>query len=153
MNARVIFVDPGYSRTAGMRRWLTRGSLMGLAVYLWLWHQAWLWLKSAEQGAQSLLYAAMEVTLGVGSGGKLIKECMEVDFARRDVRDEKVAEKLWKGSEELIERIEREEAVRRALDKKEKVEKEKGKAEGKGKEDKGETPAEAKKAKPRRKKA
>ena len=40
-----------------------------------------------------------------------------MDFARVDVKDEKIAEKLWKGSETLIERVEREEAVRRALEK------------------------------------
>jgi NAD(P)-dependent dehydrogenase (short-subunit alcohol dehydrogenase family) len=120
MNARVIMVDPGFSRTPGMRRWLTRGSLVGLAVYLWLWSQAWLFLKSAEQGAQSLLFAAMDVSLGRGPGGKLIKECIEVDYARKDVRDEAMAKKLWEGSEKLIERVEREEAVKRALAKKEK---------------------------------
>ncbi|OBT61662.1 hypothetical protein VE03_08396 [Pseudogymnoascus sp. 23342-1-I1] len=124
MNARVVFVDPGYSRTPGMRRWLSRGTLWGLAVYVFLWHQAWLFLKSAEQGAQSLLYAAMDVTLGRGNGGKLIKECIEVDLARKDVRDEETAKKLWQASEKLIERVEREEAVKRALKKKEVAEQE-----------------------------
>ncbi|ELR09193.1 hypothetical protein VC83_05560 [Pseudogymnoascus destructans] len=124
MNARVVFVDPGYSRTSGMRRWLSRGTLWGLALYVLLWHQAWLFLKSAEQGAQSLLYAAMDVTLGRGNGGKLIKECIEVDLARKDVRDEETAKKLWQASEKLIERVEREEAVKRALKKKEMAEQE-----------------------------
>ena len=119
MNARVVFVDPGYSRTPGMRRWLTRGTLWGLAVYLTLWQTVWVLLKSAEGGAQSVLYAAMEATLGRGAGGKLIKECQEMDYARIDVKDEKIAKKLWEGSEKLIERVEREEAVRRALEKKE----------------------------------
>lgn len=150
MNARVIFVDPGYARTPGMRRWLSRGSLLGLATYLWFYHQAWLWLKSSQQGAQSLLYAAMEVTLGVGSGGKLIKECMEVDFARKDVRDEAVAKKIWQASEKLIEQVEREEAVRRALEKKEQGEKKKAE---KAQEITEEAPEEVKKPKARRKKA
>lgn len=150
MNARVIFVDPGYSRTPGMRRWLSRGSLIGLMVYLWFYHQAWLWLKSSEQGAQSLLYAAMEVTLGVGSGGKLIKECMEVDFARKDIRDEKIAKKIWEASEKLIEQVEREEAVRRALEKKEKEEKEKAEE---VQEIPAEVASEGKKAKAKRRKA
>lgn len=127
MNSRVIFVDPGYSRTPGMRRWLTRGTLWGLGVYLVLWQNAWIFLKSAEGGAQSFLYAAMEVTLGRGTGGKHVKECREIDFARSDIKDEKLAEKLWKGSEKLIERVEREEAVKRALEKKEKEELEKSK--------------------------
>jgi NAD(P)-dependent dehydrogenase (short-subunit alcohol dehydrogenase family) len=125
MNARVIFVDPGYSRTPGMRRWLTRGTLWGLVVYLSLWLAPWIILKSSDGGAQSFLYAAMEVSLGRGTGGKLIKECMEMSFARSDVKDEAVAKKLWEGSEKLIERVEREEAVRRAIKKKEKEELEK----------------------------
>jgi NAD(P)-dependent dehydrogenase (short-subunit alcohol dehydrogenase family) len=124
-NARVIFVDPGYSRTPGMRRWFSRGTLWGLAVYLMFWQNVWLFLKSAEGGAQSLLYAAMEVTLGRGAGGKLIKECREMDYARSDIKDEATAKKLWEGSEKLIERVEREEAVKRALEKKEREELEK----------------------------
>lgn len=120
MNARVVFVDPGYCRTPGMRRWLTRGTLWGLGLYLVLWQNAWLFLKSSEGGAQSFLYAAMEATLGRGPGGKLVKECREVDYARVDIKDEKVSKALWEGTEKLIERVEREEAVKRALEKKEK---------------------------------
>lgn len=119
-NARVIFVNPGYARTPGMRRWLSRGTLWGLGLYLVMWQNAWILLKSSEGGAQSFLYAAMEVTLGRGPGGKMIKECQEEPFVRSDVKDEKVAKKLWEASEKLIERVEREEAVRRALEKKEK---------------------------------
>ena len=152
MKARVIFVDPGYSRTAGMRRWLTRGSLSGLMVYLALWHQAWMWLKSAEQGAQSLLYAAMEITLGVGAGNKFIKECREVDFARTDVRDEKMAQKIWEGSEKLIERVEREEAVKRAMEKKLREEKEKMEKEKVVELDEESAKGQSKKAKARRNK-
>ncbi|TAQ86957.1 hypothetical protein B7494_g4716 [Chlorociboria aeruginascens] len=125
MNARVIFVDPGFCRTPGMRRWFSRGTLWGLALYVLLYQNMWLWLKSSEGGAQSVLYAAMEATLGRGPGGKLIKECMEVETARKDVSDEKIAKELWEGSEVLAERVEREEAVRRALAKKEKEELEK----------------------------
>jgi NAD(P)-dependent dehydrogenase (short-subunit alcohol dehydrogenase family) len=132
MNARVVFVDPGYTRTPGMRRYLTRGTLWGLALYIILWQNIWLLLKSSEQGAQSFLYAAMEATIGRGNGGKLIKECMEVDFARADVKDEEAAKKLWEGSEKLIERIEREEAVNRALIKKEKEAAEKAEKEKNG---------------------
>jgi hypothetical protein len=112
-----------------MRRYLSRGTLWGLALYIILWQNIWLFLKSSEQGAQSFLYAAMEASLGRGNGGKLVKECMEVDFARADVKDEEVAKNLWQGSEKIIERIEREEAVKRALIKKgatEKTEVEKG---------------------------
>ncbi len=61
----------------------------------------------------------------------MIKECREVDFARKEVKDDKLAEKLWKGSEALIERVEREDAVRRALEKKEKADAEKQHPSGK----------------------
>jgi len=87
-----------------------------------MWQSAWLLLKSADGGAQGILYAAMEATLGRGTGGKLIKECQEINYARVDVKDDKLAKRLWEGSEKLIERVEREEAVRRALEKKEKGE-------------------------------
>lgn len=127
MNARVIFVDPGLSRTPGMRRWLTRGSLWGLALYLIGYVVPWLLLKSPEMGAQSFLYAVMEASLGRGPGGKLIKECMEVDFARPEVKDEDVAKKLWEESDALIERVEKAQAKKRAAEKgqKDKAEQEK----------------------------
>ncbi|KAF8849127.1 NAD(P)-binding protein [Acephala macrosclerotiorum] len=154
MNARVIFVDPGYSRTPGMRRWLTRGTLWGLALYLVFWQNVWLVLKSSEGGAQSFLYAAMDVTFGRGAGGKLVKECREMDYARIDIKDEKAAKKLWEGSEKLIERVEREEAVRRALEKKEQEKAEKEKPQnGKESSEKVEaTPKSAEKPKSRRQK-
>ncbi|KAL0944633.1 oxidoreductase C19A8.06 [Colletotrichum truncatum] len=118
MNSRVIFVDPGFTRTPGTRRWLTRGSLWGLFVYLAAYFVPWLFLKSPDQGAQSLLFAAMEPALGRGASGRLIKECREVDFARLDVTDEEMAKKLWEESDKLIEKTEKEQAVARARQKK-----------------------------------
>ena len=152
MNARVIFVDPGYSRTPGMRRWLSRGTLWGLALYMLLWQNVWIFLKSAEGGAQSFLYAAMEATLGRGDGGKLIKECREMDYARVDVKDEEIAKKLWESSEKLIERVEREEAVRRAFEKKEQEELEKNGTETEKPKEAAGTNTESKKSKSRRQK-
>ena len=43
-----------------MRRWLTRGSLWGLFLYLVSYPLPWLVLKSPAQGAQSILHAVME---------------------------------------------------------------------------------------------
>ncbi|KAL2852131.1 hypothetical protein BJX68DRAFT_59492 [Aspergillus pseudodeflectus] len=117
-STRVILVDPGYSRTPGTRRWLTGGSLWGLLVYLITWPFWWLALKSPQQGAQSILYAAMEARFGRGEGGWMIKECREVDFARKEVTDEAVGKQLWEMSEKQIEAKETEGAVRRALEKK-----------------------------------
>ncbi|RKU45782.1 hypothetical protein DL546_002587 [Coniochaeta pulveracea] len=96
---RVIFVDPGFTRTPGMRL-------------------AWLSLKSPAMGAQSLLFAALEGSLVRGSGGKFIKECHEVDFARKDVTDEEIAKQLWEASDKLIENTEKELGLVRALKKK-----------------------------------
>ena len=120
INARVILVDPGLTRTPGMRRWLTMGSLWGLLIYMVTWPLWWLILKSPVQGAQSFLRAAMEAELGRGVGGRLIKECREVDYLKTEVRDEEVAKKLWGFSEKQIEALEKEGAVRRAVEKREK---------------------------------
>ncbi|RKF82269.1 putative oxidoreductase C19A8.06 [Golovinomyces cichoracearum] len=117
-NTRVVIVNPGYVRTPGMRRWLTRGTLWGLFLYLLLWHLAWIFLKSAEDGVQSLLYAAMEAELGRGQGGKLIKECREIDFSRCDIKDETTARTLWAYTEKLIIKVEKKQAEKRAAAKK-----------------------------------
>lgn len=115
MNAHVIVVDPGYSRTPGMRRWLTRGTLWGLGVYLSLWHLAWMLLKNSENGAQSILYAAMEAKYGRGSGGKFLKECREIEFSRSDIKNETISEALWSSSEKLINSLERKASIKRAF--------------------------------------
>ena len=127
-NARVIVVDPGFTRTPGMRRWLTMGSLWGLLLYLVTWPFWWLVLKSPGQGAQGLLKAAMEAELGRGSAGRLLRECKEVDYLRKEVRDENAQKTLWAFSEKQIEALEKDGAVKRALAKKEKEEMEKAKA-------------------------
>lgn len=117
-NARVILVDPGFCRTPGMRRYLSRGSLLGLALYLLLWPLWWLILKSAEQGSQTFLFAAMEAQLGLVEGGRLIKECRDVKFMRDEITDESTQKELWQASEETIELLEKEGAVNRAKQKK-----------------------------------
>ncbi|KAI9783414.1 MAG: hypothetical protein M1816_001388 [Peltula sp. TS41687] len=118
---RVIMVDPGWTRTPGMRHWLSAGSLWGLLFYLITWPFWWLVLKSPDQGAQSFLYAAMDAGFGRGdaAGGKFIKECREVDYARKEICDEGVGKELWEASEKQIEGLEKEGAVRRAKAKKE----------------------------------
>ncbi|KAL2820484.1 hypothetical protein BDW59DRAFT_150780 [Aspergillus cavernicola] len=118
-STRVILVDPGFSRTPGTRHWLTGGSLWGLLFYLFTWPFWWLVLKSPQQGAQSILFAAMEARFGRGEGGWMIKECSEVDFARKEITDEAIGKQLWELSEKQIEAKETEGAVKRALAKKE----------------------------------
>ncbi|KAF2131655.1 NAD(P)-binding protein [Dothidotthia symphoricarpi CBS 119687] len=130
MNARVILVDPGWTRTPGMRRYLTFGSLWGLIIYLIMWPVWWLLLKSADQGAQTFLYAAMEAQWGRGEGGYFLKECRKVDWVRKEIADEGVQKKLWESSEKTIEVLEKEAAKKRAAEKKEaeKAEKKDGKS-------------------------
>lgn len=118
-NARVIVVDPGLSRTPGMRRWLTMGTLWGLLLYLVTLPLWWLILKSPMQGAQTYLRAAMEAELGRGAGGRLLRECKEIEYLRTEVKDEVVQKRLWSFSEKQIEALEKEGAVKRALAKKE----------------------------------
>ncbi|KAF2638064.1 NAD(P)-binding protein [Massarina eburnea CBS 473.64] len=117
MNARVLFVDPGWSRTPGMRRFLTFGSLWGLFVYLITWPIWWLVLKSADQGAQTFLYAVMEEQYQRGEGGWLLKECRKVGLMRPEIEDEGVQKRLWELSEQTVEKLEKEGAKRRAAEK------------------------------------
>jgi NAD(P)-dependent dehydrogenase (short-subunit alcohol dehydrogenase family) len=134
MNARVLIVDPGWTRTPGTRRWISGGSLWGLLLYLITWPVWWLILKAPEQGAQSFLYAAMEAQYGRGEGGWFIKECREFEPLRKEVGDDEVAKQLWEFSEDQIQVKEKESAKRRALEKaKEEEEKKKEEAQKKKK--------------------
>jgi NAD(P)-dependent dehydrogenase (short-subunit alcohol dehydrogenase family) len=118
-NSRVLIIDPGYCRTPGTRRWLSGGTIWGLLLYLLTWPLWWLILKSSLQGAQSYLLAAMDAEYSRGPGGRLIKECREYQFLRSDVVNEDIAKQLWEFSEKQIERLEKQGAVKRALEKKE----------------------------------
>jgi NAD(P)-dependent dehydrogenase (short-subunit alcohol dehydrogenase family) len=117
-NARVIIVDPGWSRTPGMRRYLTFGSLWGLATYLITWPLWWLVLKSADSGAQTFLYAAMEAEYGRGEGGVFLKECQQMRFVKSEIEDVGIQKKLWEISENTVQALEKEGALRRATEKK-----------------------------------
>ena len=55
----------------------------------------------------------------MGSGGRLIRECKEVDHLREEIRDEGVQKQLWAFSEKQIEVLEKDGAVKRAFAKKE----------------------------------
>lgn len=121
-NARVFVVDPGWTRTPGMLRHLTRGSLWGLAVYLVMWPLWWLVLKSPIQGAQSFLFAGMEEALMKTDGGIYIKECRPRPTTKLEVNDEKFQKVLWEESDKMITLFETESAMRRADEKKAKDE-------------------------------
>lgn len=118
-NIKVLLVDPGYSRTPGMRRWLTGGSLVGILGYLLTYPLWWFILKSPDMGAQSFLYAAMEEKFSRTEGGVLIKECKQRDFIRTDVLDEGKQKMLWEYSEQMVQEAEKRGATERAKAKKE----------------------------------
>ena len=122
-NIKVLFVDPGYCRTPGMRRWLTGGSLLGLLAYLITYPVWWLVLKSPDMGAQSFLYAAMEEKFSRTEGGVLVKECKQRDYIRTDVLDELKQKMLWEYSEQMVQEAEKRGATDRAKAKKEEEEK------------------------------
>ncbi|KAI5291623.1 hypothetical protein KEM54_002723 [Ascosphaera aggregata] len=147
-NAQVLLVDPGFTRTPGMRRYLTGGSLWALLLYLITWPICWLVLKDPIQGSQSILMACMDDAFsaeaihaagaaekmgmtreqieaqpfkpGQGvSGRKMIKECRERDIARKEIGDLDISKQLWEYSQKQIEEKEKEAAILRALEKKE----------------------------------
>ncbi|KAB8760599.1 hypothetical protein FH972_026591 [Carpinus fangiana] len=115
---KVLLVDPGWSRTPGTRRQLTRGSLLGLALYLAMWPFWWLVLKSPEQGAQSFLHAAMEAEYARVEGGLLIRDCQPAKLRRAEIKDEGVQKEIWQTSEKAVETLEKEGARARAAEKK-----------------------------------
>ncbi|KAK8216234.1 hypothetical protein HDK77DRAFT_188106 [Phyllosticta capitalensis] len=127
MTARVFVVDPGFTRTPGTRRYLTFGSLWGLALYLIMWPVWWLILKSPQQGAQTYLWASMDDRLGRESGGKFLKECREIKFQRGEIENEQMQKGLWEASEKTIEELEKRGALERAHHKKQGEEDEKAK--------------------------
>ena len=120
---RVFCVDPGFSRTPGMRRSLTNGSLWGLLLYLISWPFWWLVLKSPQAGAESFLYAVMEERFAKGSGWYNIKECREIGLGPKDadVKSEDKQKRLWEMSDKAVEALERQAAQVRASRKKDDV--------------------------------
>lgn len=117
-NARVVLVDPGYTRTPGMQRYLTWGSLYGLFLYLILYPFWWLVLKSPEMGCQSFLFAAMEAEFGRGPGGVMIRECKEITVTRQDIKVSAAQDALCEYSDKMVKDAERYGAQTRAKVKK-----------------------------------
>lgn len=118
-NAKVLLVDPGLCRTPGTRRWLSRGSLFGLLLYL-ITYPLWLLiLKTPNSGSQSFLFASMEEKFARSDGGVLIKECIERGFLRKDVQDEEAQKLLWQYSEQMVQEAEKRGAEFRAKVKRE----------------------------------
>lgn len=113
-NARVILVEPGFTRTPGMHRYLTWGSLFGLTLYVICYPFWWFVLKSPFMGAQNFLHAAMEAKYGQGVGGLMIRECREITVTRQELRDEAIQKALLKHTDATISEAEKRSAAARA---------------------------------------
>jgi NAD(P)-dependent dehydrogenase (short-subunit alcohol dehydrogenase family) len=122
-NRRVLCVDPGWTRTPGMRRYLTGSSLWGLLLYVLTYPLWWLVLKSPEQGAQSFLWAAMDAQFSRGDATDctLIKECRVMQPMRQEVTNEETQKKLWEETDNVIKALEKRSALKRAQEKKDSV--------------------------------
>jgi len=117
-NVRVFSIDPGLARTPGARRWLSLGTLWGLALYLITWPVWWLVLKSSASAAQTFLTAAMSPECAEGEGGKFLKECKNQPYRQQEITDPEFGKSLWEITEKTIQGLEKESAKRRALEKK-----------------------------------
>ncbi len=87
---------------------------MVYALLYWAW---WRSSKSPAMGAQPLLFAAMDPAVIRTPGARLVKDCREVDPARRDIDDEAVAKQLWEASDRLVEEAEKAEVLAKAAEK------------------------------------
>ena len=125
--ARVLCVDPGWTRTPGMRRSLSMGTLWGLSLYLITWPMWWLVLKSPEQGTESLLWATMDEKFSKGQGWHMIKECIEVGLGNKEltIQSEAHQKRLWEMSDKAVEALEKQAAQKRAVQKAEDEERKK----------------------------
>ncbi|KAH8151231.1 uncharacterized protein LAJ45_04433 [Morchella importuna] len=113
-NVRIFNIDPGLTRTPGMRRWLSLGSIWGLLLYVVTYPFWWLVLKSPEQGAQTFLAAAMSPECGVGEGGKFLRECRGAIYRKTILTTEELGTTLWAFTEQQIKDLEKEAAIKRA---------------------------------------
>lgn len=117
-NVKVSIVNPGIMRTPSTRRMISMGSLLGLLFYLIAWPLWWLFLKSAEAGAQSVFFALFAPVLGALDGGNIIQECRLVKNARAEYYDYELQDRVFSQTAELIEKIERQSAVERKKEEK-----------------------------------
>lgn len=78
-------------------------------------------MRSAEQGAQSFLWAVMDGQFARGDAPEttLVRECKVVEVRKEEVKDEKVQKALWEETERVVKAVEERSAVRRTLEKRE----------------------------------
>lgn len=107
---KCLLVDPGLSRTASFRRFISCGSIMGLFGYLLTYPFWYIFIKSTQAAAQAVLYASMAPVSHEGEdgiiGGSIIAECRTKPARRDEVDNETFQADLWKLSESMIHDLE-----------------------------------------------
>lgn len=134
-NIKVCIVNPGLLRTPSTRRFLSMGSLWGLLLYVLLYPLWFLFLKSASQGVQLVLFALWAPVLGAQDGGNVIQECRIVQNGRKEYYDYELQDDVFDKTADAIAALEKASAIERkkqekalGLDKKKDAEKQRKKA-------------------------
>lgn len=118
-NVTVTIVQPGLMRSPSLRRVISNGSvLMLLLIYcILLYPLLWLFTKSGNRGAQTIMYALttpeLEEINWTDEEVKYIVNCAMVKFARKEFHDEELQEKLYKNTLKQIETVEKQSAIAR----------------------------------------
>lgn len=121
---KCICVIPGIARTPSFRRFISCGSLLGLAAYLATYPLWFICIKSAENAAQSILFASMAPSADVHpagvSGGQIYQECRTTQARRKEINDPEFGEALWTATEQYTKKIETRSVLARKAEEKEK---------------------------------
>ncbi|KAM9916887.1 hypothetical protein OXX59_009709, partial [Metschnikowia pulcherrima] len=112
-NIRVSIVNPGFMRTPSTRRFISMGTLWGLFLYVLLFPVWFVFLKSATQGAQSILFAVLAPILGAQDGGNLIQECAILTKGRREYFDYELQDDVAAKTQQEIDKLEKSSAIER----------------------------------------
>ncbi len=112
-NVRITLVNPGVLRSASTRRFLLLGSVWGLIVYWLLWPVWFIFMKSAFQGSQLVVYAVNLGEFLQMEGGQFVHECRIVKPSRMELYDQELQDKVYERTVAEVGRIEKESARER----------------------------------------
>lgn len=124
VNSHVCIVDPGMMRSPSFKRFTSLGRLWGLVLYVLLWPLFWLFLKTSNNGAQSILFALMSPEPKDTQEVSYISDCtVRKAPPRKELRDRDMQKQLFEISEKLVLDIEKKSVVARKRKEKEEAEK------------------------------
>lgn len=117
-NVRINLVNPGLVRTPLTRRQLSFGTLWGLFLYVLMYPLWFVFLKSAAQGVQLMIFALCAPVLAQLETANLIQECKIQPRIRKELVDAELQKQLFDETEKHIATLERASAVVRNRNKK-----------------------------------